>query len=314
MCLYSRLIPNPRYKPNKKNNRQPPKLKYEALKYVPVSCGRCIECRRKKQREWIVRLQEELRQGSPPLFVTLTIDDTNLSNLRSKENEDPNETATRAVRLFLERIRKKTRKSIKHWFITELGEEKGRIHLHGFFWGPTVLLLSLWKYGFVYIGSYTNEQSIFYMTKYMLKENPYDKNFIGKVLCSAGIGKGYENRLDAKIAKFDGENTKEYYRLRNGAKMAIPTYYRNKIYNEEEREILWYQKVKKGDVYICGEKTKAGSEEYYNLLHYYRERAKELYGDNPQEWDEADMRKKRLKLEKQIEENILKLKNIQSQR
>ena len=36
----------------------------------------------------------------------------------------------------LERIRKKTGKSIKHWFITELGHEKTeRLHLHGIVWG-----------------------------------------------------------------------------------------------------------------------------------------------------------------------------------
>ena len=28
--------------------------------YVPTKCGRCIECRQQRQREWIVRLSEEL--------------------------------------------------------------------------------------------------------------------------------------------------------------------------------------------------------------------------------------------------------------
>ena len=36
-----------------------------------------------------------------------------------------------AVKRMLERIRKKTKKSIRHWFITELGENTGRIHHHG---------------------------------------------------------------------------------------------------------------------------------------------------------------------------------------
>ena len=45
---------------------------------------------------------------------------------------DNNEIATKAIRLCLERIRKQTGKSIKHWFITELGHEKTeRLHLHG---------------------------------------------------------------------------------------------------------------------------------------------------------------------------------------
>ena len=35
-----------------------------------------------------------------------------------------NDVATKAIRLCLERVRKQTGKSIKHWFITELGHEK----------------------------------------------------------------------------------------------------------------------------------------------------------------------------------------------
>ena len=36
----------------------------------------------------------------------------------------------------LERVRKLTGKSVKHWFITELGHEKTeRLHLHGIVWG-----------------------------------------------------------------------------------------------------------------------------------------------------------------------------------
>ena len=44
--------------------------------------------------------------------------------------DNDNEIATKAIRLTLERIRKKTGKSIKHWFITEKGhEETERLHL-----------------------------------------------------------------------------------------------------------------------------------------------------------------------------------------
>ena len=43
---------------------------------------------------------------------------------------------TKAIRLCLERIRKHTGKSVKHWFITELGHNgTERIHLHGIVWG-----------------------------------------------------------------------------------------------------------------------------------------------------------------------------------
>ena len=70
----------------------------------------------------------------------------------------------------LERIRKKTKKSIRHWFITELGEITGRIHLHGICWGNPDLVKENWKYGFVFQGNMCNEKTVNYVVKYMLKE------------------------------------------------------------------------------------------------------------------------------------------------
>ena len=75
----------------------------------------------------------------------------------------------------LERIRKKTKKSVKHWFITELGENTGRIHLHGICWGNPNLIKDNWKYGFVFQGNMCNEKTVNYVVKYMLKENPIDR-------------------------------------------------------------------------------------------------------------------------------------------
>ena len=101
------------------------------------------------------------------------------------------------MRRFLERCRKLTKKSPKHWCCTELGEENGRIHLHGIFWCEKELILKCWQYGYVYIGEYVNEKTIMYITKYMLKINEKRPDFKGKVLSSAGIGKGYLNRKDS---------------------------------------------------------------------------------------------------------------------
>ena len=72
-----------------------------------------------------------------------------------------NDIATKAIRLMLERIRKKTGKSIKHWFITELGHEKTeRLHLHGIVWGigTDQLVNEKWDYGITYTGNYVNEK------------------------------------------------------------------------------------------------------------------------------------------------------------
>ena len=78
-------------------------------------------------------MSEENRQTPNAYFLTLTIDDKSYKQLKQKYKlKDNNDIATQAIRLCLERVRKLTGKSVKHWFITELGHEKTeRLHLHG---------------------------------------------------------------------------------------------------------------------------------------------------------------------------------------
>ena len=283
MCLYTKYIVNPKYKPSKKNGYNPPKCTDMRTYYVPTKCGRCIECRQQRQREWIVRLSEELRENNNALFVTLTFDNKIIQEIKGI---DENDKATKAMRLFLERCRKLTKKSPKHWCCTELGEENGRIHLHGIFWCEKELILKCWQYGYVYIGEYVNEKTIMYITKYMLKINEKRPEFKGKVLSSAGIGKGYLNRKDAKRNAFKEEETDETYKLRNGIKINLPNYYKNHIYTEEEKEKLWIIKQEKGYRYIQGEKVDMNSEEEIkNITEFYRARGVTLYKDNPEAWD-----------------------------
>ena len=114
MCLYPKLIKNRKYLANKKNGGNVPELEDDRVLYVPVGCGNCIECKKKKKREWQVRLQEELKV-SKGVFITLTFSDEELDKLCAeiKVNES-NAVATLAVRRFLERCRKETGKSIKY--------------------------------------------------------------------------------------------------------------------------------------------------------------------------------------------------------
>lgn len=301
-CLYPKLIKNPRYKPNKKNGGKPPILTDKRVEYVPVSCGKCIECRKKKRREWMVRLSEELRGGgNPPLFVTLTISDEQMKRVPYKND---NETAKVFVKWFRENVRQKTDHSPKHYFVTELGEDKGRIHLHGFVWANEEIVRKCWIYGFIHVGTFVNEKSINYMTKYMLKES-YDKNFTPQVFASKGIGACYFNRKDWQKNRFKENNTQEIYRFRNGSKMYMPQYYRNKIYSDDEREKLWIEKQEKGVVYIAGEKVNVNDqEEYENVLSYYQKRSQSIHGDNPEEWDKEKLRKRREKLKSYLSKSF----------
>ena len=66
----------------------------------------------------------------------MTFSDVSIEYLKSKvkikSDIIDNDIATVGVRYFFENIRKSTKKSLKHWLITELGQNNTeRIHLHG---------------------------------------------------------------------------------------------------------------------------------------------------------------------------------------
>lgn len=270
-----------------------------------------MECRQQKQRQWLVRMNEELRQEPNAYFITLTIDDKSYSELSNTYNTtDNNEIATKAIRLCLERIRKQTGKSIKHWFITELGQEKTeRLHLHGIVWGigTDKLITNKWNYGITFTGFFVNEKTILYITKYMTKIDEKHKDFIGKVLCSKGIGAGYIKRDDAKKHTYKPGKTIETYRLRNGAKINLPVYYRNQLFTENERELLFIDKIEKGIIYVMGQPVHRDDEKYYlQLLDEGRKTECRLYGYNLQNWEEqkylSRLRRQKKKQDKELKQ------------
>jgi len=309
MCLYPTFVKNPKYKPNKKNKGKPPVCKDRRLLYIPVKCGCCIECRKEKQREWRVRLEEELRSNFG-YFITLTISQEGIAELEEKTGlkwkENPNEIATKGLRLFLERCRKDTSKSIKHWCVTELGEKNDRIHLHGIFFGQksAELIKKHWKYGFSFIGQYCNSQSVNYMTKYMLKVDTKHPEFKQIVLSSKGIGSGYMDRLDYLWQKQNYKNINvATYTFRNGTKMAMPKYYKNKIFTEKEREKMWINNLNRGLLWIYGEKVKADDwGTIDNLRSYWQKYGREVMGDDPIAWNAMKERRKEEKQRRAIAE------------
>lgn len=240
MCTNERQIYNKKYKPNRKNGGVPPIAKDGRLLYVTVPCGKCWECMKRKASQWRIRLEQEHKNNKNALFVTLTLSDESLQKLDNNLKLEPNDIATIAVRRFLERHRKETGKSIKHWLTTELGQnETERLHLHGILFNiKREQVEKHWQYGFTFIGEYVNNKTINYVTKYMLKQDKKHKNFKPKILSSQGIGKNWIDTYDSQKNRFKGKDTDQTYRLKNGAKIALPEYYRNKILTGEEREEL----------------------------------------------------------------------------
>ena len=109
---------------------------------------------------------------------------------------------------------------------------------------------------------------------------------------------------NSKRNAYRENNTNEYYRLPNGMELPLPEYYRKKIYSEEEREKLWIEKQERGYRYICGEKVSIDDEEEYDsILNYYRERAKELYNENYDNWEKERHKRQLEKLKEYQKEH-----------
>lgn len=287
MCLYPRLITNPKYMPSKKNGGNIPELKDKRVAMVAIGCGHCIECRKQKANEWRVRLNEELKRNNNAWFITLTFSEEGINKnieLYAEKNYGEigkeNDIATIAVRYFLERWRKTYKHSCKHWLITERGHNgTERIHLHGIIWADKEKIEKLdkvWKNGYVYVGQYVNERTINYIVKYVTKTDNDHKDFEGKILCSAGLGSGYFER-EKYLNTYKGELTKDYYKLPNGRITSLPIYYRNKLYTEEEREKLWLYKLDKKERFVRGIKIDISTKEGINI---YLKTLKEAQKDN----------------------------------
>lgn len=251
---------NKRYVPNEKNGGHPPKCTDDRKQFVPIPCGKCIECMNDKKRNWQIRLHEEIKNNElPAQFVTLSMSEESIEELaKITESLEANEIARKAVRLFLERWRKEYKKSVKHWFVTELGHENTeRVHIHGIMWTDKVgEIEQKWKYGNVYIGDYCNAKTINYIVKYIVKIDTDHPNFQPKVFPSPGLGAEYLNGLNALKNRYSGKETRQVYQMDNGAKINLPKYYKNKLWTENERDRLWTKTLDQQEQYVMGTKIK----------------------------------------------------------
>lgn len=209
--------------------------------WLSVPCGYCHSCQKSANNQYKIRLLYELRNQDPAkcLFITLTFNDENLARFSSDYNK--------AVRLFLDRLRKCYNRQIRHWIIGEFGSLRGRPHYHGilfdvpselldfgnvFHAGDHELLSRFWSYGFVFVG-YVSDATCGYITKYLTK-SINGKKIRPRIITSKGIGASYLDSDDAKLHK-DGTALRPLMHI-NGFPQALPRYYYNKIFTDFDKE------------------------------------------------------------------------------
>lgn len=174
------------------------------------------------------------------IFATLTFSEESLKKLEYDEKE-PNKAPQKAISLFRKRWWKKHGTPLKHWLITEMGHDNTRrIHLHGIIWTELTeeQFEKEWGYGWIFFGYEVGEKTINYIVKYVTKRDEANPEFNGKIFTSKGIGVGYINKSSLIRHRYRDKFTEETYKAASGVKMALPAYYRQKLWTDQERENL----------------------------------------------------------------------------
>lgn len=200
--------------------------------YVP--CGRCPECKRRRVSDWVFRMEEEDSQSSSSLFVTLTYDTKKVpitkNGFMTLNLRDP--------QLFFKRLRKKTENTVRYYLVGEYGEKKMRPHYHIILYNfaDMELLNSAWNLGTIHVGNCSGA-SVTYVAKYVdkIKVIPlHDRDDRKKEFSTMSKGIG-ETFVNPNMIKYYKDNIQRLFVTRkDGIRVAMPRYYREKIFTKEE--------------------------------------------------------------------------------
>lgn len=207
---------------------------YRMLK---VPCGKCLECKMRRVKSWHVRLMAELKNSTSAHFVTITYDEENIpysaNGLMTLDYTD--------FQKLMKRIRKSHNgKKIKYYTVGEYGANYARPHFHAIIFNVDIHnLVNNWHHGFVHVGTVT-EASIYYTLKYISKgaiqdkvnTDPDDDRQPEKALMSKGIGLEY---ITEATTRYHKQDVSRPITMLGGQKVALPRYYRDKIFTEGEK-------------------------------------------------------------------------------
>jgi hypothetical protein len=207
---------------------------------IPVPCGKCPSCLKRKTSGWSFRLIKEGDISKSALFVTLTYEN---ENLHYTEKGFKNLSKT-DVQKFFKRLRKLSSNKLKYYAVGEYGSKTWRPHYHIILFNANreivhkAWMLDNKPIGSIFIGDVT-DASIGYTLKYMSKKGkiPVHKNDDRQKefqLMSKGLGKNYLTEKMIRWHKDDLEN-RMYVPMKDNKKIAMPRYYKDKLYSESEK-------------------------------------------------------------------------------
>lgn len=223
------------------------------LQNIMVPCGRCPACLARRASGWSFRLMQEERYCSSAWFITLTYDNEHVpitENNFLTINKSHVQKFFRTLRRNHDKryFNQETRRwntvrdvQIKYFAVGEYGGRFKRPHYHAIVFNACVeKIQSAWVHGSVHYG-YVSYASVGYCMKYMskpakvgkFKRDDRVKEF---ALQSKGLGLCY---LTEAVKRWHRATTdRMYVNLDGNKKAAMPRYYKQKIWNKQEQEVI----------------------------------------------------------------------------
>lgn len=264
-------------------------------KHVP--CGKCLACRINKRREWTLRLCHEEVFADTAYFVTLTYDEQHVPYAG-----DHMAVYKPDIQLFLKRLRKDVSKTypdtkVRFFLNSEYGPETGRPHYHALLFNvpeekmfqdartikrsrksvsfTCPYLSKIWGKGNVEFGIASKERAG-YCAKYFIDRKEVDPDLLPNFSLMSlrpGIGFAYQDQIAEKV---------KHYGLKaclnsSGTYVALPRYYRNKIYTEDERKEQFLEflgEVPDQDYWTMLDNADLVEQNRYRALHWKGKKSK----------------------------------------
>lgn len=210
---------------------------------------------------WSFRLTNEGRHSSAAFFVTFTYDSKSVPLSKRKFMT----LRKRDCQLYFKRVRKRLGSGLKYYLCGEYGKTYKRPHYHAILFnlnldqiidqpsmheynmsrlkldGKSQFKAIGWDHGHVTIGD-VNEASIGYTLKYMCKGKTVpahrnDDRLPEFSIMSKGLGVGYltysiwQWHMDRLLDRY-------YLPLPEGKKIALPRYYKDKLYSPKDKKVI----------------------------------------------------------------------------
>lgn len=201
---------------------------------IPVACGKCAACLKRKRNDWVTRLTAESRKHSGiATFVTLTYDDDHLPlNDLGWPVLDKSD-----LQKYFKRLRKNRTNDLIYYAIGEYGPSTGRPHYHYFDFGSPLEdayydAINHWHRGNVKVGSICNGNIGYVANFHVVTKRGYNDQTEQPpefAVCSKGLGAPSEAQLE-DISRYG-------YVRRNGLKLSIPKYWSDKL-DDQQKERL----------------------------------------------------------------------------